>query len=145
MVRPKAFPDKSGLISACRQDDRTGSPGARRRGIPCIERPEVARTYKAFFGDIYQLDARLMPMFDVFTAFHLGEFRIEKNDAYGGLTDLEVASLMVDHLNPGGRLIIYSGSYAYDVAERDVGKLVTAGRLAFVERFETLMVFRKTA
>jgi hypothetical protein len=111
----------------------------------CIERPEVARTYKAFFGDIYQLDARLMPMFDVITAFHLGEFRSEKNDAYGGLTDLEVASLMVDHLNPGGRLIIYSGSYAYDVAERDVGKLVTAGRLAFVERFETLMVFRKTA
>ena len=111
----------------------------------CIERPEVARTYKAFFGDIYQLDARLMPMFDVFTAFHLGEFRSEKNDAYGGLTDLEVASLMVDHLHPGGRLISYSGSYAYDVAERDVGKLVTAGRLAFVERFETLMVFRKTA
>ncbi len=43
------------------------------------------------------------------------------------LTDLDVATLMVDHLRPGGRLLTYSGSYAYDVAERDVGKLVTAG------------------
>lgn len=111
----------------------------------CIERPEVSRTYKAYFGDIYQLDARLMPTFDVITAFHLGEFRSEKNDAYGGLTDLQVATTMVDCLRPGGRLLTYSGSYAYDVAERDVGKLVTAGRLAFVEKFETLMVFRKVA
>ena len=46
-----------------------------------VERPAVGHTYKAYFGDIYQLDARLLPPFDYVALFHVGEFRTPKNDA----------------------------------------------------------------
>ncbi len=49
-----------------------------------IARPEVLRTYNAVFGDIYLLNAKLLPVFDVVTLFHLCEFRGERTDAYGG-------------------------------------------------------------
>jgi hypothetical protein len=109
-----------------------------------IETPEVARAYKVFFGDIYQLDARLLPTFDIVTLFHLGEFRTEKNDAYGALTDLEVATLLFDRLNPGGRILTYTGSYAFDVAERDMAALATIRPIKLEESYEKLLVFRRT-
>src|SRR5450631_2613848 len=46
-----------------------------------IQNPRLGFTYKAFFGDIYQLDARLLPAFDYATLFHLGEYRTAENDA----------------------------------------------------------------
>ena len=53
-----------------------------------IERPEVLRFYACIFGDIYLLNGRLLPVFDVVTLFHLCEFRGEANEAYGAMTDL---------------------------------------------------------
>lgn len=108
-----------------------------------IEQPEVVRTYKVFFGDIYQLDARLLPAFDIVTLFHLGEFRSEKNDAYGALTDLEVATLLFDRLKPGGRILTYSGSYAFDVAERDMAALEKIRPIRLESRHDSLLVYRR--
>jgi hypothetical protein len=105
----------------------------------------VGRTYKVLFGDIYQLDARLMPDLDIASLFHIGEFRTEKNDAYGALTDDEMVRLVVSKLGTGGRLLLYSGSYAYDVAERISGALVAEGTLEPAGSFESLRVFRKRA
>ena len=42
-----------------------------------IARPEVLRYYNAVFGDIYLLNEKLLPVFDVVTLFHLCEFRGE--------------------------------------------------------------------
>lgn len=108
-----------------------------------IERPEIGRTYKAYFGDIYQLDARLLPELDIATLFHTGEFRTEANDAYGALTDLEVAELLVDKLRPGGLLMFYSGSFAFDKAEAAAAALIKAGRVAPTEDYKSLRLFRK--
>ena len=47
-----------------------------------IDNPTLGHTYKAYFGDIYQLDTRLLPQFDYVTLFHVGEFRSEDNDRY---------------------------------------------------------------
>ena len=63
------------------------------------------------FGDIYQLDARLLPEFDIVTLFHTGEFRSAQNDAYAALTDAEVARLLIGKLRRSGRLLFYSGSF----------------------------------
>jgi hypothetical protein len=109
-----------------------------------IERPLVGRSYKAFFGDIYQLDARLLPDLDVVTLFHTGEFRTEKNDEYGALTDLQVAELLVDKLRPGGRVIFYSGSFAFDKAEAIAADLVARRLIEPLPPFKTLRPFRKT-
>ena len=110
-----------------------------------IERPEVGRNYKVLFGDIYQLDARLLPDFDIVSLFHVGEFRTEKNDAYGALTDEEMVRLLVGKLKGPRLLLLYSGSYAFDVAERIAQKLIAEGVLEPAGSFESLRIFRRKA
>ncbi|WP_426042595.1 hypothetical protein [Brevundimonas sp. TWP2-3-4b1] len=59
-------------------------------------RPELARTYCVYFGEIYTANAALLPTFDVVTLCHLCEFRTEENDTYGALTDLELTRLFTE-------------------------------------------------
>jgi hypothetical protein len=68
-----------------------------------IKNPRLGHTYKAYFGDIYQLDARLLPEFDYAALFHVGEFRTPENDAYGALTDLEMTYMLADKMRPAAR------------------------------------------
>jgi len=108
-----------------------------------IERPDVEKTYKTFFGDIYQLDARLLPQFEVVTLFHLCEFRTEKNDAYGALTDRQVLDMFTQKTKSGGYLLFYSGSFAYDAALRIVADWEKESPVEKVGMYETLVVYRK--
>ena len=110
-----------------------------------IERPEVGHSYKVLFGDIYQLDARLLPEFDIVSLFHVGEFRNEKNDAYQALTDEAMVRLLVGKLKGPQLVLFYSGSYAFDVAERIAEQLVAEKRLEPAGRFESLRIFRGRA
>lgn len=110
-----------------------------------IDRPALGRAYKVLFGDVYQLDGRLLPELDIATLFHLGEFWSEKNAAYGAMTDRELAALMVDKLVPGGRLLLYTGSFAYDKAAAIADALEAEGRLLPERTFATLRVCRKPA
>lgn len=108
-----------------------------------IERPEVEKTYKTFFGDIYSLDARLLPDFDVVTLFHLCEFRTEKNDEYGALTDREVTDLLTEKTRSGGYIVFYTKSFAYDTAEKVIAKWEKEMPVEKVGMYETLLVYRK--
>ena len=89
-----------------------------------IRNPRLGHTYKAYFGDIYQLDSRLLPRLDYVSLFHVGEFRTPENDAYGALTDLEMTLMLADKIRPGGEMLFYSGSFAYDKAEAVAQELV---------------------
>ena len=106
-------------------------------------RPEVGRIYKVFFGDIYQLEPRLLPELDIVTLFHLGEFRSERNDAYRALTDAELTALLLDKLRRGGLMSFYTGSFAFDIAERVIADLVGNGRLVPAGAFKSLALYRK--
>ena len=113
-----------------------------------IARPDVLRYYNAVFGDIYLLNQRLLPAFDVVTLFHISEFRGEKNDAYGGLTDLEVTNLLTDKTRPGGHILFFTTSFAFDWDGPMSGKKVIAQweKQRDVERvgeFKSLLVYRK--
>ena len=113
-----------------------------------LERPEVLRFYNVIFGDIYLINPKLLPTFDVVTLFHLCEFRGEKNEAYGALTDLEVTNLLTDKLRPGGHVLFFPASYAFDWEGPMSGKRVIADweRTHDVERvgmFKSLLVYRK--
>lgn len=110
-----------------------------------IEQPIVARLYKVFFGDIYQLDARLLPSFDVATLFHLCEFRTEKNDLYGALTDLEVTLMLIDSLRPGGTLALFPGSFAWDKAAKVMDEAMRLRPLELAGDYKSLRLYRKTA
>jgi hypothetical protein len=108
-----------------------------------IRNPRLGRTYKAYFGDIYQLDPRLLPAFDYVSLFHVGEFRGAENDSYGALTDLEMTLVLADKVKPGGEILFYSGSFAYDKAEAVAAELVKARPFAPAPDFKTLRVYKK--
>jgi hypothetical protein len=110
-----------------------------------IKNPRLGHTYKAYFGDIYQLDARLLPEFDYVTLFHVGEFRTPENDSYGALTDLEMTLLLADKVKPGGEIHFYTGSFAYDKAEAVAKELVEVRPFESAGAFKSLSIFRKRA
>ena len=62
--------------------------------------------------------------FDYVSLFHVGEFRTPENDAYGALTDLEMTLMLADKIKPGGEMLFYTGSFAYDKAEAVAKELV---------------------
>ena len=108
-----------------------------------IDNPRLGFTYKAYFGDIYQLDGRLLPMLDYATLFHIGEYRTAENDKYGALTDDAMTLVLADKLKPGGEIHFYTGSFAYD-------KGVAAGKALVAQRgfkdagtYKTLHIFKK--
>jgi hypothetical protein len=108
-----------------------------------IDRPEVERIYKCFFGDIYQLDAKLLPVFDVVTLFHLCEFRNERNDAYGALTDREVLDLLTAQTRRGGYILFYTKSFAFDTAEKIIKVWEKEAGVEKIGMHELLLVYRK--
>ena len=108
-----------------------------------IERPDVEKTYKTFFGDIYQLDARLLPDFDVVTLFHLCEFRTDKNDLYGALTDRQVLDMLTAKTRKGGYILFYTKSFAFDSADKIVKVWEKEAAVEKVGLYETLLVYRK--
>jgi hypothetical protein len=108
-----------------------------------VEKPNVEKTYKAFFGDIYQLEDRLLPQFDVVTLFHLCEFRDARNDAYGALTDRQVADLLTNKTRSGGYILFYTKSFAFDTAEKVIATWEKEMPVQKVGMYETLLVYRK--
>jgi hypothetical protein len=84
-----------------------------------LERPQLMKSYLAYFGDIYLMNPRLLPEIDVATMFHAGEY-IGANTTtpeYGGVDDLGVARILLERMRPDGRLLFYTGSFAFDKAE----------------------------
>ena len=108
-----------------------------------IEHAELSRSYQSIFGDIYLLNPKLMPAIDIATAFHLSEFRNEHQDTYGGLTDRQVMERLVDMLPAGGRVLLYSGSYAYWLAQSIARSMALDGRIRHAETFKTIEVYEK--
>jgi hypothetical protein len=113
-----------------------------------IARPDVLRWYNVVFGDIYLLNEKLLPTFDVVTLFHLCEFRSEKTDSYGGLTDLQVANLLTDRTRPGGHILFFTGSFAFDwdgpmSAKRVIAAWEKERPVERVGTYKSLLVYRK--
>jgi hypothetical protein len=114
-----------------------------------IERPDVLRYYNCVFGDIYLVNERLLPIFDVVTLFHLCEFRGEKTDAYQGLTDLEVANILTDKVCSSGYILFFTGSFAFDwqgptSTKKVIEEWEKRGDVKKQADFKTLRVYRKT-
>ncbi len=108
-----------------------------------LARPEVLRHYNVAFGDIYLINAKLLPAFDVVTLFHLCEFRSERTDAYGGLTDRAVLDILTERTRPGGHILFFSGSFAFDDAKRVIAAWEREAEVERVGEYKSLMVYRK--
>ena len=84
------------------------------------ERPQLSKSYLAYFGDIYLTNARLLPELDIATMFHAGEY-IGANTTspeYGGVDDLGVARILLEpHAARRTCSLFYTGSFAFDKAD----------------------------
>ncbi|WP_343794767.1 hypothetical protein [Brevundimonas kwangchunensis] len=107
------------------------------------KQPEVSKRYAVQFGDIYTTNAALLPVFDIVTLFHLCEFRDERNDAYGALTDAELLELMAGRVAASGHLLVYPGSYAWARAEPIVEAWASSGVFERLDDFRSLRVYRR--
>lgn len=108
-----------------------------------IENPTLGATYKAYFGDIYQLDRRLLPDLDFASLFHVGEYRTDHNDKYGALTDTEMIMICADRLKPGGAILFYTGSFAYDKSF-EAGELMRrSGKFEPAVAYKSLQIYRR--
>jgi len=108
-----------------------------------IKNPRLGHTYKAYFGDIYQLDPRLLPAFDHVTNFHACEFRTEKNDAYGALTDLEMTLVLADSIKPGGQMHFFTGSDGYKNTLAVIDSLKAQRGFTETGAYKTLRILTK--
>ncbi|KFG98485.1 hypothetical protein GQ56_0102945 [Burkholderia paludis] len=124
----------------------TASPKEYRSYVDLVtRRPEVGKTYLAYFGDIYTSNPDLLPAFDVVTLFHLCEYRDETNSRYGAKTDAEVLDLFARHIAPAGHLLFYTGSSAYRKAEPVIERWAANADFVETGHFKTLRIFRKAA
>lgn len=108
-----------------------------------IEHARLSRDYIVWFGDIYLLNARLLPRLDIATLFHTGEFRGDSQNAYGGLTDAEVAEVLLSVMPQGGLIALFTGSFAYDKAQAIADALVAAKRIAHRETYKSIAIYAK--
>jgi hypothetical protein len=111
------------------------------------ENAPVAKSYLAYFGDIYLSNAALMPEFDAVTLFHLCEFFYENTASaeYGGLNDRGVVDLMTEKTRVGGHILFYRGSLNYEQAKPVIAAWAKERKVEPVADFKTLQVFRKIA
>jgi hypothetical protein len=100
-----------------------------------IENPFIGRCYKPFFGDIYQLDARQLPEFDIVSVFHLGEFSNEIRHGILGLTDVEVLDMLITRLKQDGHAVFYKNSFGLKFIKGAVDS-----RFEVVEEYKTLLI-----
>lgn len=105
----------------------------------------IAKSYIAYFGDIYLTNPRLLPDFDIVTMVHLCEFFFPNTASaeYGGMTDRGVLDLFTDKTRSGGYLLFYKNSMG---KERTAEILPVWEKEKPVERvadFKTLIVYKK--
>ena len=108
-----------------------------------IEHATLSRDYMAWFGDIYLLNARLLPRIDIATLFHLCEFRGDSQDAYGGLTDAEVVDTLLSVMPTGGQIVLFGTSFAFAPAEKIAEALAAAGKLTRGITYKSLVFYIK--
>ena len=109
------------------------------------ENAQVAKSYLAYFGDIYLTNPRLLPDFDVVTMVHLCEFFFPNTDSaeYGGLTDRKVLDLFTDKTKSGGHIVFYTKSMGAEKTAAIIPEWEKAKPVERVGEFKTLLIYRK--
>lgn len=108
-----------------------------------IENPHLGKYYKVLFSDIYQINPRLLPEFDIATLFHLCEFWFESNAPYAAMNDAGVLDAITAKVRPGGLVGFYTGSFAYETAARLIPEWAETKGFTEEKPYETLRFFRK--
>jgi len=106
-----------------------------------IRDPGLALHYKVLFADIFSLSANTLPVFNIVTMFHLGEF----SDAAGSgrrLNLQQVLQMFCAKLLPGGLMLFYTRSYGYRKLTPLLESMVREGRLSLAGTHKSLEIYR---
>ena len=109
------------------------------------DQPRILKSYLVYFGDAYLTNPRHIPPLDIATMFHAGEY-IGANTTtpeYGGMDDLALTRLLLDRMAPGGHVLFFTGSFAFDKADAIVETLSREKKLERAGTFKSQLVCRK--
>jgi len=96
--------------------------------------------YKVLFSDIYTLNERVIPNFDIVTLFHLCEYYYDDKSDYCTLNDETLLRLFINKLNDGGKILFYSKSAKYRLVEPILNSI---DNVKVVGDYKTLKIIEK--
>jgi hypothetical protein len=106
-----------------------------------LENPALAARYRVLFGDLFDLEARVLPFFDAATLFHLCE---AQDDARPDLIPAvrSVVQTFLERLTPAGHLFFYAGSTGAAETTVVLRSLEAVGRIAPAGAHRSLRLYR---
>jgi hypothetical protein len=108
-----------------------------------LQQRGMDKHYKVLFGDIYTLDARNLPTFDVISLFHLCEFYLPDQAAFVHHDDRSLLDLFIAKLNPGGKIIFYDRSNNWSEAKLLIAALEARQVIVPVETYKNLRIYHR--
>lgn len=109
----------------------------------CQENRYLNKYYKVLFADIYTLTADVLPMFDIVSLFHLGEFYLPEEADFIHHNDQSLIEMFLSKLNPGGRILFYPGSVGWGKVVEYIEKCEYDGKIHKVAEYNSLLVYQK--
>jgi hypothetical protein len=106
-----------------------------------VHQPAFAQDYRVLFADVHSLQAMGLPEFDVVSLFHLAAFK-PTSEAACRQSISDVLNLFIRKISIGGLLLLYRGDHGYSEVAPLADAAVADGRLARVEPYRSLEVFR---
>ncbi|KAF3886550.1 MULTISPECIES: hypothetical protein [Nostocales] len=109
----------------------------------------LAKYYKVLFADIYTLTANTIPQLDIVNLFHLCEFYMHEDAPFIHQNDESLVQLFLDKLNPDGKILFYTRSFAWNdpkfsVKSYDVVKsFEESGKIKLVDKYKSLLIYTK--
>lgn len=111
----------------------------------CFKERKLMKYYKVIFGDIYTLTDRCLPLLDMVTLFHLGEFYLPEEATFVNHNDESLLELFLDKLNFSGQIFFFTKSFAWEKVLPIVQSFEKQGRIEKVEEYKSLLVYSKKA
>jgi SAM-dependent methyltransferase len=108
-----------------------------------LQEREIERNYKVLFSDIYTLDARNLPNFDIVTLFHLCEFYLPDQAAFLRHDDRSLLAMFVEKLNADGIVILYDRSNDWAQAKLLIEALIASQVVEPVDTYKNLRIYRR--
>lgn len=108
-----------------------------------IQNPALAKYYKVFFADIYTLTESNLPSLDIVNLFHLCEFYMAENAHLVHNNDESLLQLFLDRLNPDGKILFYTSSFAWKKASAIIKKFEEANELVKIDKYKNLEIYTK--
>ncbi|MUG94858.1 hypothetical protein F7734_21830 [Scytonema sp. UIC 10036] len=109
----------------------------------------LAKYYKVIFGNIYTLTANNLPQLDIVNLFHLCEFYIREDAPFVHHNDESLLQLFLDKLNPDGKILFYSRSFAWNEPKfavkcsEIVKSFEEAGKIRLIGQYKSLLIYAK--